>query len=132
MQLISNIFHILGSWSASTSPARSPPSPHSRYSSGVHGSSHHRKNPRNHLNYKAYGTTSLMQRSRSPSPARVQEMRDARERYYRNEVRLRNEMGTHLFFLLSLSTFQLNLNSPLVFCHLICRLTFYLLTYLLT
>lgn len=30
-----------------------------------------------------------MQRSRSPSPARVQEMRE-RERYYRNE------MGTHL------------------------------------
>lgn len=76
----------VGSWSASTSPARSPPSPHSRYPGG---SATHRNNRRNHLNYKAYGTTSLMQRSRSPSPARVaQEMRD-RERYYRNE------MGTH-------------------------------------
>lgn len=80
----------IGSWSASTSPARSPPSPRSRYSSGVHGSSHHRNNRRNHLNYKAYGTTSLMQRSRSPSPARVQEMRE-RERYIE---RYRNEMGT--------------------------------------
>lgn len=91
------IFHILGSWSASTSPARSPPSPRSRYSSGVHSTSHHRNNRRNHLNY---GTTSLMQRSRSPSPARVQEMRE-RERYYRNE------MGTHtLIFFIFDSTFS--------------------------
>jgi voltage-dependent calcium channel N type alpha-1B len=47
----------------------------------------HRNNRRNHhLNYKGYGTTSLMQRSRSPSPARIaQEMRE-RERYYRNEM----------------------------------------------
>jgi hypothetical protein len=49
----------------------------------------HRNNRRNHLNYKGYGTTSLMQRSRSPSPARIQEMRE-RERY------LRNEMGTDM------------------------------------
>lgn len=74
--------HSLGSWSASTSPARSPPSPRSRYPGG---SATHRNNRRNHLNYKAYGTTSLMQRSRSPSPARIQEMRE-RDRYYRNEM----------------------------------------------
>ncbi|KAG5672200.1 hypothetical protein PVAND_002347 [Polypedilum vanderplanki] len=71
-----------GSWSASTSPARSPPSPRSRYPGG---SMTHRNNRRNHLNYKGYGTTSLMQRSRSPSPARIQEMRE-RDRYYRNEM----------------------------------------------
>ncbi|XP_070508106.1 voltage-dependent calcium channel type A subunit alpha-1 isoform X3 [Chironomus tepperi] len=72
-----------GSWSASTSPARSPPSPRSRFPGG---SSTHRSSRRNHLNYKAYGTTSLIQRSRSPSPARLQEMRESRERYYRNEM----------------------------------------------
>lgn len=83
---ISSITLTLGSWSASTSPARSPPSPRSRYP----GSSH-RNNRRNHLNY---GTTSLMQRSRSPSPARIQEMRE-RDRYYRNE------MGTNMIFLTS-------------------------------
>lgn len=78
---ISSITLTLGSWSASTSPARSPPSPRSS----------HRNNRRNHLNYKAYGTTSLMQRSRSPSPARIQEMRE-RDRYYRNE------MGTNMIY----------------------------------
>lgn len=57
----------LGSWSASTSPARSP-SP-LRY---PHGGPHRGK--QNQL--LAYGTTSLMQRSRSPSPARLQEMRE--------------------------------------------------------
>ncbi|CAO1437735.1 unnamed protein product [Diamesa serratosioi] len=72
-----------GSWSASTSPARSPPSPNH---GGVHSTSHHRNNRRTHLNYRPYGTTSLCQRSRSPSPARVvQEMRE-RERYLRNEM----------------------------------------------
>lgn len=84
---ISSITLTLGSWSASTSPARSPPSPRSRFPGG---SSTHRSSRRNHLNYKAYGTTSLMQRSRSPSPARLQEMRESRERYYRNE------MGTNM------------------------------------
>uniref|UniRef100_A0A1I8PXP8 Voltage-dependent calcium channel type A subunit alpha-1 n=1 Tax=Stomoxys calcitrans TaxID=35570 RepID=A0A1I8PXP8_STOCA len=54
-----------GSWSASTSPARSP-SP-SRYGG-------HTRRPE--LPYPAYGTTSLCQRSRSPSPARIQEMRE--------------------------------------------------------
>ncbi|XP_055846918.1 voltage-dependent calcium channel type A subunit alpha-1 isoform X9 [Episyrphus balteatus] len=57
-----------GSWSASTSPARSP-SP-SRF--GGHLS----RSRRNHLPYPTYGTTSLCQRSRSPSPARLQEMRE--------------------------------------------------------
>jgi len=84
---ISSITLTLGSWSASTSPARSPPSPRSRFPGG---SSTHRNSRRNHLNYKAYGTTSLIQRSRSPSPARLQEMRESRERYYRNE------MGTNM------------------------------------
>lgn len=60
----------LGSWSASTSPARSP-SP-SRYAQG----GHHR-GKQNHLQFSpTYGTTSLCQRSRSPSPARLQEMRE--------------------------------------------------------
>lgn len=54
-----------GSWSASTSPARSP-SP-SRYGG-------HTRRPE--LPYPSYGTTSLCQRSRSPSPARLQEMRE--------------------------------------------------------
>lgn len=84
---ISSITLTLGSWSASTSPARSPPSPRSRFPGS---SSTHRSSRRNHLNFKAYGTTSLMQRSRSPSPARLQEMRESRERYYRNE------MGTNM------------------------------------
>ncbi|XP_030081781.1 voltage-dependent calcium channel type A subunit alpha-1 isoform X7 [Drosophila hydei] len=57
-----------GSWSASTSPARSP-SP-SRY--GGHLS----RSKRTQLPYPTYGTTSLCQRSRSPSPARLQEMRE--------------------------------------------------------
>lgn len=56
---------ITGSWSASTSPARSP-SP-SRYGG-------HTRRPE--LPYPTYGTTSLCQRSRSPSPARLQEMRE--------------------------------------------------------
>ncbi|XP_037935062.1 voltage-dependent calcium channel type A subunit alpha-1 isoform X8 [Teleopsis dalmanni] len=53
-----------GSWSASTSPARSP-SP-SRYG----------RSRRTQLPFPTYGTTSLCQRSRSPSPARLQEMRE--------------------------------------------------------
>lgn len=77
----------LGSWSASTSPARSP-SP-SRY---PHGGGNHRR--RNYLQNPAYGTTSLCQRSRSPSPARLLEIRE--------RDRLADEMGTvfeefHLF-----------------------------------
>lgn len=92
--------HSLGSWSASTSPARSPPSPRSRYPGG---SATHRNNRRNHLNYKAYGTTSLMQRSRSPSPARIQEMRE-RDRYYRNEMgTLENSKYQKEFFFLLFS-----------------------------
>ncbi|XP_055677358.1 voltage-dependent calcium channel type A subunit alpha-1 isoform X1 [Lutzomyia longipalpis] len=61
-----------GSWSASTSPARSP-SP-ARY--GPRGDAAHHRSRRNHLQYPTYGTTSLCQRSRSPSPARLKEMRD--------------------------------------------------------
>ncbi|XP_037808967.1 voltage-dependent calcium channel type A subunit alpha-1 isoform X3 [Lucilia sericata] len=57
-----------GSWSASTSPARSP-SP-SRYGG------HLPRTRRPELPYPTYGTTSLCQRSRSPSPARLQEMRE--------------------------------------------------------
>lgn len=37
----------------------------------------------------AYGTTSLCQRSRSPSPARLQEMRE------RERLAMDGEMGTH-------------------------------------
>lgn len=57
----------LGSWSASTSPARSP-SP-LRYAHG------HHRGKQSHFS-PTYGTTSLCQRSRSPSPARLQEMRE--------------------------------------------------------
>ncbi|XP_053950332.1 voltage-dependent calcium channel type A subunit alpha-1 isoform X12 [Anastrepha ludens] len=57
-----------GSWSASTSPARSP-SP-SRYGG------HYSRSRRTELPFPTYGTTSLCQRSRSPSPARLQEMRE--------------------------------------------------------
>ncbi|XP_037914495.1 voltage-dependent calcium channel type A subunit alpha-1 isoform X2 [Hermetia illucens] len=66
-----------GSWSASTSPARSP-SP-ARYGG------HYPRCRRNHLPYPTYGTTSLCQRSRSPSPARLQEMRE-RDRLGINEM----------------------------------------------
>ncbi|XP_037036940.1 voltage-dependent calcium channel type A subunit alpha-1 isoform X2 [Bradysia coprophila] len=69
-----------GSWSASTSPARSP-SPN-RY---PHGGGNHRR--RNYLQNPAYGTTSLCQRSRSPSPARLLEIRE--------RDRLADEMGGH-------------------------------------
>lgn len=58
----------IGSWSASTSPARSP-SP-SRYGG------HYSRSRRTELPFPTYGTTSLCQRSRSPSPARLQEMRE--------------------------------------------------------
>uniref|UniRef100_A0A1B0DF71 Uncharacterized protein n=1 Tax=Phlebotomus papatasi TaxID=29031 RepID=A0A1B0DF71_PHLPP len=66
----------VGSWSASTSPARSP----SPARNGPHGDAAHRRNRRNYLQYQyqcpLYGTTNLCQRSRSPSPARLKEMRD--------------------------------------------------------
>ena len=69
------ITNLSGSWSAATSPAHSP-SP-SRYDSQI--SAHHKCNRRIH----PYGTTSLCQRSRSPSPARLQELREReRERYH--------------------------------------------------
>lgn len=55
----------LGSWSASTSPARSP-SP-IRYS---HSNGHHRKRNRK------FGTTSLCQKSRSPSPDQLLELHE--------------------------------------------------------
>uniref|UniRef100_A0A8D8CNY9 Voltage-dependent calcium channel type A subunit alpha-1 n=2 Tax=Culex pipiens TaxID=7175 RepID=A0A8D8CNY9_CULPI len=62
-----------------TSPAHSP-SP-TRLDTQI--SAHHRYNRRIH----PYGTTSLCQRSRSPSPARLQELREReRERYHREEV----------------------------------------------
>lgn len=72
----------IGSWSASTSPARSP-SP-SRY--GGHLS----RSKRTQLPYPTYGTTSLCQRSRSPSPARLQEMRE------RDRLGYGIDMGTSL------------------------------------
>lgn len=83
----------LGSWSASTSPARSP-SP-TRY--GVHHGGHPRR--RNPLQNPTYGTTSLCQRSRSPSPARLQEMRE-RDRLGTDE------MGTILKLILSITISQ--------------------------
>ncbi|EDS45057.1 conserved hypothetical protein [Culex quinquefasciatus] len=75
-----------GSWSASTSPARSP-SP-SRF--GVHSSAQHRskkERPKNHPAHQPYDTTILCERSRSPSPASLlQELRDRdhTRRKYRN------------------------------------------------
>ncbi|XP_058446082.1 voltage-dependent calcium channel type A subunit alpha-1 isoform X9 [Malaya genurostris] len=78
--------HHRGSWSASTSPARSP-SP-SRI--GVHSSAQHRSRkdrPKNHPAHQAYDTTILCERSRSPSPASLlQELRDRNHarRKYRN------------------------------------------------
>ncbi|XP_050089032.1 voltage-dependent calcium channel type A subunit alpha-1 isoform X5 [Anopheles aquasalis] len=86
--------HNRGSWSASTSPARSP-SPN-RF--GVHSSAQHRsskdRSSKNHLAHQApYDTTILCERSRSPSPAQLlQELRDrdqARRKY-------RNGMGHHV------------------------------------
>ncbi|XP_063695784.1 voltage-dependent calcium channel type A subunit alpha-1 isoform X3 [Culicoides brevitarsis] len=70
-----------GSWSASTSPARSPSPAHYR----IHGGQHGRPSRKYQLQHPSFGTTSLEQRSRSPSPARLQEMHD-RDMY-------RNEMG---------------------------------------
>ncbi|XP_050089034.1 voltage-dependent calcium channel type A subunit alpha-1 isoform X7 [Anopheles aquasalis] len=80
--------HNRGSWSASTSPARSP-SPN-RF--GVHSSAQHRsskdRSSKNHLAHQApYDTTILCERSRSPSPAQLlQELRDRDQarRKYRN------------------------------------------------
>ncbi|XP_050089035.1 voltage-dependent calcium channel type A subunit alpha-1 isoform X8 [Anopheles aquasalis] len=80
--------HRRGSWSASTSPARSP-SPN-RF--GVHSSAQHRsskdRSSKNHLAHQApYDTTILCERSRSPSPAQLlQELRDRDQarRKYRN------------------------------------------------
>lgn len=85
---IINVYQQLtGSWSASTSPARSP-SP-SRYGG------HLPRTRRPELPYPTYGTTSLCQRSRSPSPARLQEMRE------RDRLGYGIDMGT---LSLSLST----------------------------
>lgn len=67
-----------GSWSVATSPARSP-SP-TRLDTQI--SAHHRYNRRIH----PYGTTSLCQRSRSPSPARLQELRERERERYREEI----------------------------------------------
>ncbi|XP_052870004.1 voltage-dependent calcium channel type A subunit alpha-1-like isoform X5 [Anopheles cruzii] len=78
--------HNRGSWSASTSPARSP-SPN-RF--GVHSSAQHRSSKersKNHLVHQPYDTTILCERSRSPSPAQLlQELRDRDQarRKYRN------------------------------------------------
>ncbi|XP_035783194.1 voltage-dependent calcium channel type A subunit alpha-1-like isoform X18 [Anopheles albimanus] len=78
--------HNRGSWSASTSPARSP-SPN-RF--GVHSSAQHRSSKdrsKNHLAHQPYDTTILCERSRSPSPAQLlQELRDRDQarRKYRN------------------------------------------------
>lgn len=63
MQNENKIIFILGSWSASTSPARSP-------SPGGH--IHAVQCARGHNHNRHYGTTSLEQRSRSPSPRAAQ------------------------------------------------------------
>lgn len=81
----------LGSWSASTSPARSP-SP-TRY--GHHGAVQQRR--RNHLQNPTYGTTSLCQRSRSPSPARLLEMRE-RDRLAADEMGTDHSKAISIFF----------------------------------
>ncbi|XP_041788715.1 voltage-dependent calcium channel type A subunit alpha-1-like isoform X3 [Anopheles merus] len=67
-----------GRYHRATSPARSP-SP-SRLDTQI--SAHHRCNRRIH----PYGTTSLGQRSRSPSPARLQEWRERERDRYREEI----------------------------------------------
>nr|XP_029732745.1 voltage-dependent calcium channel type A subunit alpha-1-like isoform X5 [Aedes albopictus] len=78
--------HKRGSWSASTSPARSP-SPN-RFD--VHSSAQHRSRKdrsKNHPAHQTYDTTILCERSRSPSPASLlQELRDRdpTRRKYRN------------------------------------------------
>uniref|UniRef100_A0A4Y0BI67 Voltage-dependent calcium channel type A subunit alpha-1 n=1 Tax=Anopheles funestus TaxID=62324 RepID=A0A4Y0BI67_ANOFN len=87
--------HRRGSWSASTSPARSP-SP-SRF--GVHSSAQHRSSKdrsKNHLVHQPYDTTILCERSRSPSPAQLlQELRDRNQarRKYRNGM---GSSGSHV------------------------------------
>nr|XP_049461465.1 voltage-dependent calcium channel type A subunit alpha-1-like isoform X11 [Anopheles coluzzii] len=87
--------HNRGSWSASTSPARSP-SP-SRF--GVHSSAQHRSSKdrsKNHLVHQPYDTTILCERSRSPSPAQLlQELRDRDQarRKYRNGM---GSSGSHV------------------------------------
>ncbi|XP_031338416.1 voltage-dependent calcium channel type A subunit alpha-1 isoform X28 [Photinus pyralis] len=55
--------YIRGSWSASTSPARSPSPTGRRHNSSRHGLLRSSR--------RGYGTTSLCQRSRSPSPTHV-------------------------------------------------------------
>ncbi|XP_065091466.1 voltage-dependent calcium channel type A subunit alpha-1-like isoform X6 [Ochlerotatus camptorhynchus] len=77
-ETVSNVVEIARSWSVATSPARSP-SP-TRLDTQI--SAHHRYNRRIH----PYGTTSLCQRSRSPSPARLQELRERERERYREEV----------------------------------------------
>ncbi|XP_055550027.1 voltage-dependent calcium channel type A subunit alpha-1-like isoform X7 [Wyeomyia smithii] len=72
-ETVSNVVEI-----APTSPARSP-SP-TRLDTQI--SAHHRYNRRIH----PYGTTSLCQRSRSPSPARLQELRERERERFREEV----------------------------------------------
>ncbi|XP_062560179.1 voltage-dependent calcium channel type A subunit alpha-1-like isoform X6 [Armigeres subalbatus] len=72
-ETVSNVVEI-----APTSPARSP-SP-TRLDTQI--SAHHRYNRRIH----PYGTTSLCQRSRSPSPARLQELRERERERYREEI----------------------------------------------
>lgn len=84
---------LLGSWSASTSPARSP-SPSRFGQPHPHGAPH----PHHSQTYRSrggvagantvslYGTTSLCQRSRSPSPARLQEMRERSNRFDHDEM----------------------------------------------
>ncbi|XP_062714461.1 voltage-dependent calcium channel type A subunit alpha-1 isoform X5 [Aedes albopictus] len=77
-ETVSNVVEIARSWSVATSPARSP-SP-TRLDTQI--SAHHRYNRRIH----PYGTTSLCQRSRSPSPARLQELRERERERYREEI----------------------------------------------
>lgn len=116
-----------GSWSASTSPARSPsPSRFGHHHSATHhgtssshtGGSHHSRSRGGHSNAAMYGTTSLCQRSRSPSPARLQEMRERNNRFDHDE------MGTcQNFPLFSLSVPLLfaywYLWAPLSFCYFV-------------
>lgn len=93
-----------GSWSASTSPARSPsPSRFGHHHSATHhgtssshtggsgGGAHHQQSYGGRSrgvpsNAAMYGTTSLCQRSRSPSPARLQEMRERNNRFDHDEM----------------------------------------------
>lgn len=122
-----------GSWSASTSPARSPsPSRFGHHHSATHhgtssshtggsgGGAHHQQSYGGRSrgvpsNAAMYGTTSLCQRSRSPSPARLQEMRERNNRFDHDEMGTsQNSLSSLRLLLLSfLPIFPLSLS---MFC----------------